>query len=89
MDQIFKMTERRFQVARRLIKTKPWDFFMMCRDGLDRLHHSSGSSRPDVTRCTRRATSTRTVFNDYYRFLDREIGTLLEVLPRRRDHDRR
>ena len=33
MDQIFKMTERRFQVARRLIKNKPWDFFMMVRDG--------------------------------------------------------
>ena len=39
MDQIFKMTERRFQVARRLIKTKPWDFFMMVEMGLDRLHH--------------------------------------------------
>src|SRR5437660_186769 len=28
LDQLFKMTERRFQVARRLARDKPWDFFM-------------------------------------------------------------
>ena len=25
LDQVFKMTERRFRVARRLVKNKPWD----------------------------------------------------------------
>ena len=33
------MTERRFKVARRFVKDKPWDFFMMVEMGLDRLHH--------------------------------------------------
>src|SRR5438093_4717283 len=28
LEQVFAMTERRFRVARRLIKNKPWDFFM-------------------------------------------------------------
>ena len=39
LDQVFKMTERRFQVARRLVKNKPWDYFMMVEMGPDRLHH--------------------------------------------------
>ena len=39
LDQVFKMTERRFQVGRRLVKNKPWDFFMMCEIAPDRLHH--------------------------------------------------
>ena len=30
LDQVFKMTERRFQVGRRLLRNKPWDFFMLC-----------------------------------------------------------
>ena len=33
LDQVFKMTERRFQVARRLVKNKPWDYFMMVEMG--------------------------------------------------------
>ena len=39
LDQVFKMTERRFQVGRRLIQNKPWDFFMLCDIAPDRLHH--------------------------------------------------
>ena len=39
LDQVFKMTERRFKVARRLVRDKPWDFFMMVEMGMDRLHH--------------------------------------------------
>ena len=39
LDQVFKMTERRFKVARRLVKNKPWDYFMMVEMGADRLHH--------------------------------------------------
>ena len=33
LEQIFKMTERRFAVARRLVKNKPWDYFMMVEMG--------------------------------------------------------
>ena len=39
LDQVFAMTERRFKVARRLVKNKPWDYFMMVEMGPDRLHH--------------------------------------------------
>ena len=50
LDQVFKMTERRFQVARRLVTNKPWDYFMMVEMGPDRLHHCSGSTSTRRTR---------------------------------------
>ena len=39
LDQIYKMTDRRFETADYLMKNKPWDFFMMVEMGPDRLHH--------------------------------------------------
>ena len=39
LQQVHEMTTKRFQVARRFVKDKPWDFFMMVEMGLDRLHH--------------------------------------------------
>ena len=39
LDQVFRMTERRFQVGRQLAQDKPWDFFMLCEIAPDRLHH--------------------------------------------------
>jgi predicted AlkP superfamily phosphohydrolase/phosphomutase len=81
MDQIFKMTERRFQVARRLVRNKPWDFFMMVEMGLDRLHHCFWQHfdprHPDYVA----GNKYENAFHDYYRFLDKEIGDLLEVMP--------
>ena len=81
MEQIFAMTERRFQVARRLVKNKPWDFFMMVEMGLDRLHHCFWQFFDPKHPQYEPGNKYETVFHEYYRFLDREIGDLLEVLP--------
>jgi predicted AlkP superfamily phosphohydrolase/phosphomutase len=81
MEQIFAMTERRFQVARRLVKQKPWDFFMMVEMGLDRLHHCFWQFFDPKHPQYEPGNKYETVFRDYYRFLDKEIGDLIEVLP--------
>jgi len=81
MEQIFTMTERRFQVARRLVKNKPWDFFMMVEMGLDRLHHCFWQFFDPTHPQYEPGNKYETVFHDYYRFLDREVGELLDVLP--------
>jgi predicted AlkP superfamily phosphohydrolase/phosphomutase len=81
LDRVFRMTERRFRVARRLVKDKPWDFFMMVEMGPDRLHHvfwqHVDSKHPKYVAGNRFESS----FRDYYRALDREVGALLEALP--------
>jgi predicted AlkP superfamily phosphohydrolase/phosphomutase len=81
LEQVFAMTERRFRVARRLVKTKPWDYFMLVEMGPDRLHHvfwqHFDPQHPKYVPGNR----FETAFQDYYRFLDRELGALVDALP--------
>jgi predicted AlkP superfamily phosphohydrolase/phosphomutase len=81
LQQVFAMTERRFKVARRLVKSKPWDFFMMVEMGLDRLHHVFWHYCDPNHPKYEAGNEYESAFRDYYRLLDREIGSLLEVLP--------
>ncbi len=81
LEQVHAMTERRFKVARRLVKDKPWDFFMMVEMGLDRLHHVFWNYCDPEHSKYEPGNPYETAFVDYYRALDREIGSLLETLP--------
>jgi predicted AlkP superfamily phosphohydrolase/phosphomutase len=75
------MTERRFKVARRFVKEKPWDLFMMVEMGLDRLHHVFWHYCDPGHPKYEPGNKYENAFRDYYRLLDREVGALLEVLP--------
>jgi predicted AlkP superfamily phosphohydrolase/phosphomutase len=81
LDQVFKMTERRFQVGRRLIQNKPWDFFMLCDIALDRLHHVFWQYIDPTHPLYEAGNKYEGVFQDYYRFLDQQVGSLLELIP--------
>ncbi len=76
-------------MARRLVKTKPWDYFMMVEMGPDRLHHVFWQYFDPRHPLYEPGNEFETSFQDYYRFLDREVGSLLERPARRRHHDRR
>ena len=81
LDQVFKMTERRFQVARRLIQNKPWDFFMLCDIAPDRLHHVFWQYYDPTHPLYEPGNKYETVFQEYYRALDRELASLVELIP--------
>jgi predicted AlkP superfamily phosphohydrolase/phosphomutase len=81
LEQVFKMTENRFKVARRLVKNKPWDFFMLCEIAPDRLHHVFWQYYDPTHPLYQPGNKYETAFQDYYRFLDREVGALLDALP--------
>jgi predicted AlkP superfamily phosphohydrolase/phosphomutase len=81
LDQVFTMTERRFRVARRLVKSKPWDLFMMVEMGMDRLHHVFWHYVDPAHPLYRSGNPFEDAFHRYYRALDDEVGALLEVLP--------
>jgi predicted AlkP superfamily phosphohydrolase/phosphomutase len=81
LQQVFAMTERRFQLARRLIRNKPWDYFMMVEMGPDRLHHVFWQHFDPRHPLYEPGNPFETAFQDYYRFLDKEVGALLEVIP--------
>src|SRR5436190_5956008 len=80
LRDINEMTKRRFQLARHLRHSRPWDFFMMVEMGPDRLHHGFwryyDPKHPDYVP----GTEYEKGFRDYYRYLDSEIGSLIDEL---------
>jgi predicted AlkP superfamily phosphohydrolase/phosphomutase len=80
MRDIREMTRRRFLLARHLRDTRDWDFFMMVEMGPDRLHHGFwrfyDRKHPDYVA----GNPYEEPFRDYYRYLDSEIGSLIEGL---------
>ena len=81
LEQLFAMTKRRFQVARRLVRNKPWDFFMMVEMGLDRLQHVFWQCWDPGHPKYEAGNPYESAFQEYFRYLDSEVGSLLEVLP--------
>jgi predicted AlkP superfamily phosphohydrolase/phosphomutase len=78
LSEIYEMTEQRFAVARHLLETRPWDFFMMVEIGLDRIQHAFwrylDTTHPQHEAHSRYEHAIRT----YYQYLDDQIGELLE-----------
>ncbi|HMC08257.1 MAG TPA: alkaline phosphatase family protein, partial [Actinomycetota bacterium] len=81
LRRVFDMTERRFRVARHLIASKPWDFFMLVEMGLDRLHHMFWQFVDPAHPQYEPGNPFESSFRDYYHALDTEVGLLLEALP--------
>jgi predicted AlkP superfamily phosphohydrolase/phosphomutase len=78
LAEIYAMTEQRFHVARHLLDSRPWDFFMMVEIGLDRLHHAFWRFMdPDHPR-HEPGHRYADVIRGYYQYLDDEIGELLQ-----------
>ncbi len=77
LAEIYEMTEQHFTVARHLLDTRDWDFFMMVEIGVDRIHHAFwrylDPNHPQYEPDHR----YRDVILDYYRYLDDEIGDLM------------
>jgi predicted AlkP superfamily phosphohydrolase/phosphomutase len=80
-DQMYKMTDRKFRVARRMVRNKPWDFFMMVEMGADRLHHVFWQHFDPTHPKYEPGNAFESAFQDYYRYLDKEVGSLIELLP--------
>jgi predicted AlkP superfamily phosphohydrolase/phosphomutase len=78
---IFAMTEKRFTLARHLLRTKPWDFFMMVEMGTDRVHHGfwkyMDRNHPKYVP----GNPWENVIVDYYRYVDKLVGELLREVP--------
>jgi predicted AlkP superfamily phosphohydrolase/phosphomutase len=78
LAEVYEMTEQRFSVCRRLLDTRPWDFFMMVEIGVDRMHHAFWRFHdPDHPR-HEPDHRYRDAIRNYYLYLDEEIGELLE-----------
>jgi predicted AlkP superfamily phosphohydrolase/phosphomutase len=82
LQRIYAKTEKHFKVAKHLTSTRPWDFFMMVEMGVDRIQHGFWSYCDPDHRKYRRGNSFENTLKDYYRYVDKEIGELLSLVPR-------
>ena len=79
LEAIYRMTEKRFQLARHLIQNKPWDLFMMVEMGPDRVHHAFWRFMDAEHPKYEAGHRYHDVIKEYYRYLDARIGELLAL----------
>jgi predicted AlkP superfamily phosphohydrolase/phosphomutase len=82
LQRIYLKTEKHFRLAKHLTSTRPWDFFMMVEMGVDRIQHGFWSYCDPDHRKYQRGNPFENTLKDYYRYVDKEIGELLSLVPR-------
>jgi len=80
LGQIHRLTEQHFEVARYLLREKEWDFFMLVDMGPDRIHHGFWKYHDPTHPKHVPGNPFQNAIRDYYRFLDGEIGRMLELV---------
>jgi predicted AlkP superfamily phosphohydrolase/phosphomutase len=83
LDLVYRVTEYKFAASRHLATHHEWDFFMIVDIGPDRLHHGFWKYCDPEHLKHEPGNPLRSAFEDYYRFLDVQVGTLLESLDDR------
>jgi predicted AlkP superfamily phosphohydrolase/phosphomutase len=79
-DEIRSMTTKHFAVVRHLLTNTEWDYFHFVEIGLDRIQHGFWKHHDPLHRQHPANSPFENVIRDYYRQLDEEIGSILELL---------
>ena len=82
LERVYIKTRKHWAVARHLAKTRPWDYFMLVEMGLDRIHHGFWSHMDPEHHKYEPGNPFEQAIRDYYRYLDGELKSLLELVPR-------
>jgi predicted AlkP superfamily phosphohydrolase/phosphomutase len=77
LADIEEMTAKRFQVAERLLQSRPWDLFFMVEMGTDRIHHGFWRFFDTEHRLYEAGNPYEHAMLDYYRALDAKLAGLL------------
>jgi predicted AlkP superfamily phosphohydrolase/phosphomutase len=80
-DDIYRMTEKRFALARHFLRTRPWDFFMMVEMGTDRVHHAFWQYMDPGHPKYQPGNPWEGFIPEYYEFVDDQVGRLLREVP--------
>ena len=83
LAEIYRMTDKRFEIMDWLIRDKPWDLFMFVEIGVDRVHHAFWKYMDHEHHLYEPGNKYENVILDYYKHLDGKVGELL----RRVDED--
>nr|MDO8083036.1 alkaline phosphatase family protein [Candidatus Freyarchaeota archaeon] len=82
LEQIYEMTKQHFKVINYLIQKKEWDLFAFVEIGLDRIHHAFWKFFDKEHPKYVPNNKYENVVKEYYKYLDKEIGALLELIDK-------
>jgi predicted AlkP superfamily phosphohydrolase/phosphomutase len=74
------MSRTHFEVVRHYLRDAEWDYFQFVEIGLDRIQHGFWKHQDPEHVLHDPESPYKDVVRDYYRYLDDEIGSLLELL---------
>jgi predicted AlkP superfamily phosphohydrolase/phosphomutase len=80
LEQLHALMRNRFDLARHLMTTKPWDFFVMVEMGVDRLHHGFWKFCDPMHPKYEPGNPYENAIRDYYIAMDRRVGELLALV---------
>jgi predicted AlkP superfamily phosphohydrolase/phosphomutase len=80
LDEIMAMSRKHFEVIRHFLRNEPWDYFQFVEIGLDRIQHGFWKHHDPEHVLHEPDSPFKNVVRDYYRYLDDELGGLLELL---------
>ena len=80
LQQIYEMTEKRFELSKRLIREYPWSLFWMVEMGVDRIHHTYWADMDSRHHRHVPGNKHENAIRDYYIYLDGKIGELLACM---------
>ena len=79
-DEIIRMSRAHFEVVHHFLRHEEWDYFQFVEIGLDRLQHGFWQFHDPEHLLYETGNPYRHVIEDYYRYLDEELGKVLELL---------
>jgi predicted AlkP superfamily phosphohydrolase/phosphomutase len=79
-QEIFEMSRKQWQVVRWLLAEQEWDYFHYVDIGLDRMHHAFWNYFDPKHVQFEPDNPYQDVIPEYYRWLDEQIGGVLELL---------
>jgi predicted AlkP superfamily phosphohydrolase/phosphomutase len=82
LKRIYDKSSRHFALAKHLLRTRPWDFFMMVEMGTDRIHHAFWAHMDQASPKHEPGNRFENAIREFYRFCDREVGEIVSLLPR-------
>ncbi|MDO8136780.1 MAG: alkaline phosphatase family protein [Candidatus Brocadiales bacterium] len=83
LESVYQMTQRRLRLAKALLKRNNWDLFMLVEMGPDRIQHAFWRYFDEAHKRFCPNTEYQSTVLAYYKYLDREIGEILNLLDDR------
>jgi predicted AlkP superfamily phosphohydrolase/phosphomutase len=81
-DELWDMTAHRFALLRRLVREEPWDLLAFVEIGIDRAQHAFWQFFDPAHRSyPGPANPYHDLIPEYYAYVDRELGSLLDCIP--------